>query len=130
MNSKRLRRWVVIGAVALGIVLPALAGVFATKAFAADQATQPAAAATAPAAEQMGATANVPLSGKAIAFGLAILSGAIGAGYAVAKVGAAAVGAVTERPEMMGRALVFVALAEGIAVWGMLGAILLVVLLK
>jgi V/A-type H+-transporting ATPase subunit K len=41
-----------------------------------------------------------------------------GAGYAVGRVGSAAVGAVAEKPELMGRSLVFVALAEGLAVLG------------
>jgi V/A-type H+-transporting ATPase subunit K len=50
---------------------------------------------------------------------------ALSAGYAVAKVGSAALGAASERPEIMGRALVFVVIAEGIAVWGLVGAILL-----
>ncbi len=62
----------------------------------------------------------------AIAIALSVASGALGAGYAVGKVGSAAIGAASERPEMMGRALVFVVIAEGIAVWGLVGAILLI----
>jgi len=42
----------------------------------------------------------------------------LGAGYAVARVGSAALGALSEKPELFVRALVFVALAEGLAVLG------------
>lgn len=62
----------------------------------------------------------------AVAIAISVASGALGAGYAVGKVGSAAIGAASERPEIMGRALVFVVIAEGIAVWGLVGAILLV----
>ncbi|MFO7821500.1 MAG: ATP synthase subunit C [Lentisphaeria bacterium] len=46
--------------------------------------------------------------------------GCISAGYAVAKVGAAALGAASEKPEILGRALIFVGLAEGIAIYGLI----------
>ena len=52
----------------------------------------------------------------AISTGLA----AIGAGVAVASTGSAAVGAIAERPESFGRALIFVGLAEGIAIYGLI----------
>jgi len=52
----------------------------------------------------------------AICTGLACL----GAGIAVAYVGAAALGLVGERPELLRRALIFVGLAEGIAIYGLL----------
>jgi len=60
-----------------------------------------------------------------ICIGVLVAAGSVAAAYAVAKVGSAALGAVTERPEMMGRALIFVGLAEGIAIYGLLMAILL-----
>lgn len=50
---------------------------------------------------------------------------AIGAAYAVAVVGGAAMAAVAEKPEMAGRALVFVGLAEGIAIYGLIIAIMI-----
>ncbi len=50
---------------------------------------------------------------------------ALAAGIAVAYVGAAAVGAVAEKPEMAGRALIFVGLAEGIAIYGLIIAIMI-----
>ena len=49
----------------------------------------------------------------------------LGAGYAVARVGSAAVGAIAEKPELFGRALVLVGLAEGIAIYGLIVAILI-----
>ena len=66
----------------------------------------------------------------AIAIGILVAGGSIAAAYAVAGVGSAAIGAVTEKPEMMGRALIFVALAEGIAIYGLLMAFLLMGYLK
>ena len=56
----------------------------------------------------------------AISTGLA----AIGAGVAVSSTGAAAVGAIAEKPESFGRALIFVGLAEGIAIYGLIIAFL------
>jgi V/A-type H+-transporting ATPase subunit K len=57
----------------------------------------------------------------AVAIGLPCLA----AGYAVGKVGAAALGAASEKPELLTRSLLFVALAEGIAIYGLLVAVLL-----
>jgi V/A-type H+-transporting ATPase subunit K len=45
---------------------------------------------------------------------------AIGAGIAVSATGAAAIGAIAEKPESFGRALIFVGLAEGIAIYGLI----------
>ena len=44
---------------------------------------------------------------------------------AVAKVGAAAVGALAEKPELFGRLLILVGLAEGIAIYGLIVSILI-----
>lgn len=60
------------------------------------------------------------LLGAALATGLA----ALGAGFAVAKVGTAAIGALAEKPELFGRLLIFVGLAEGIAIYGLIVSIL------
>jgi len=56
---------------------------------------------------------------------LAVAASSLAAGYAVARVASAGVGAVTEKPELMGRILVFVGLAEGIAIYGLIIAILI-----
>ena len=50
---------------------------------------------------------------------------AIAAGIAVAIVGSAAMGAVAERPEVMGRSIIFVGLAEGIAIYGLIISIMI-----
>ena len=52
----------------------------------------------------------------AISTGLAC----VGAGIGVSGSGAAAIGAVTEKPEAFGRSLIFVGLAEGIAIYGLI----------
>jgi len=51
--------------------------------------------------------------------------GSIGAGIAVAYVGSAALGALGEKPELFGRAIIFVALAEGIAIYGLIIAMMI-----
>lgn len=47
------------------------------------------------------------------------------AAYAVAAVGSAGVGAMAEKPELTGRVLVLVGLAEGIAIYGVIISILI-----
>lgn len=49
----------------------------------------------------------------------------IAAGVAVSIVGSAAMGAVAERPEVMGRSIIFVGLAEGIAIYGLIISIMI-----
>jgi len=64
---------------------------------------------------------GLALLAAAVSVGLSCLA----AGVAVAGVGAAAMGAVAERPELMGRSLIFVGLAEGIAIYGLIVAIII-----
>lgn len=49
----------------------------------------------------------------------------IGAGYAVGSVGSSALGAVSEDPKILGKTLIFVGLAEGIAIYGLIISILI-----
>ena len=49
----------------------------------------------------------------------------IGAGYAVGAVGSSALGAVSENPKILGKTLIFVGLAEGIAIYGLIISILI-----
>ena len=51
--------------------------------------------------------------------------GCLGAGIAVAYVGSAALGAISEKPELTARALIYVGLAEGIAIYGLIIAIMI-----
>ena len=113
MDKLRLARVVVISGVCM-LVFAVVLGAGLSAAFGAE--AEPAAKAAA-----SGATGWV-----ALAIAISVASGALGAGYAVGKVGSAALGAASERPEIIGRALVFVVIAEGIAVWGLVGAILLI----
>jgi V/A-type H+-transporting ATPase subunit K len=59
--------------------------------------------------------------GAGVAFGLA----ALGAGIAIGGVGAAGLAAITERPELRSQALVFTALGEAIAIYGIVVAIII-----
>lgn len=60
-----------------------------------------------------------------LAGALAASVSAVAAGYAVAQVGTAAVGVLAEKPELIGRVLILVGLAEGIAIYGLIVAILI-----
>ncbi|WP_028800226.1 ATP synthase subunit C [Streptomyces sp. 142MFCol3.1] len=57
---------------------------------------------------------------------IAVAGASVGAAIAVAYTGAAALAALSERPEIFGRAMVIVGLAEGIAVYGLVVAVLLI----
>ena len=57
---------------------------------------------------------------------IAVAGATIAAGIAVAYTGAAALAAMSERPEVFGRAMVVVGLAEGIAIYGLIMGIILV----
>jgi V/A-type H+-transporting ATPase subunit K len=77
------------------------------------------------------ATEKVPaIPAEAISWGYlaaAISTGlaALGAGIAVSNVGSAAIGAMAEKPEILGRALIVIGLAEGIAIYGLIISILI-----
>lgn len=60
-----------------------------------------------------------------LAAGLSTGLAAIGAGYAVAVVGAAALGALSEDPSVFGKTLIYVGLAEGIAIYGLIISIMI-----
>jgi V/A-type H+-transporting ATPase subunit K len=60
-----------------------------------------------------------------MAAAVAFAFGALGAGIAIAYVGSSAVAAVGEKPEIAGQALIFVALAEGIVVFGFITALMI-----
>ena len=80
---------------------------------------------TASAAEGAEAVASSAEGLKYIAAALAIGISAIGSGIAVASSGAAALGALSEDPKIFGKAFVFVGLAEGIAIYGLIVSILI-----
>jgi V/A-type H+-transporting ATPase subunit K len=65
---------------------------------------------------------------KYIAAAIAVSAGCIGGGLAVGQVGAAAMGAMSENPELSGKALPYAGLAEGICLWGFLVALFILLL--
>ncbi len=70
---------------------------------------------------QSGSSLQWALISAAVAFGF----GAIGAGIAIANVGSAAMGAIGEKPEIASQALIFIALAEGLVVFGFIIALMI-----
>jgi V/A-type H+-transporting ATPase subunit K len=101
----------------IGLLAVVALGLMASSAMAAAEAP----AAGAPLSE----TAVSKAVGVALAAAIVGALAIVGAGYAVGRVGSAALGAMAERPELFVRALVFVALAEGLAVVGFALAIVI-----
>lgn len=62
---------------------------------------------------------------KFISMALSVSVSAVAAAYAVARVSVAAMASAAEKPEILGRAIIFVGLAEGIAIYGLLIAFLI-----
>jgi V/A-type H+-transporting ATPase subunit K len=63
-----------------------------------------------------------------IAAALAVGISCIAGGIAVGQIGSAAMGAMSENPELSGKALPYAGLAEGICLWGFLVALLILVI--
>lgn len=89
--------------------------------------------ATAAAAAEPGASAAANATrtpGETIALAIAacltMAISVLGAGAAVGRIGSAALGAAAEKPDLLTRSILFVALAEGLAVLGFAIAIMLV----
>lgn len=79
---------------------------------------------TATVSETKDSGSNIKYIAAGVAVGLACIAG----GLAVGKIGAAAMGAMSENAELSGKALPFVGLAEGICLWGFLVALLILIL--
>jgi V/A-type H+-transporting ATPase subunit K len=109
--KRGVRRLLVVNAVillgALGLLAALLAG-FAEPAHAQ--------------AAEAGSDPRAALFGAAIA----VAGSTLGAGIAVSYTGSAALAAISEKPEMFGRAMVIVGLAEGIAIYGLVIGIILI----
>lgn len=81
------------------------------------------------AAEAGGGIAGAISTGAGMGYLAAALStgmAALGAGIAVASASSAAIGAVSEDPKALGKVLIFVALGEGVALYGLLISILII----
>jgi V/A-type H+-transporting ATPase subunit K len=113
---KSLHRWIKGGVLAnlLGFAL-GLAGVLLLGMQ--DVLAQP----TGGAAKEVSEAVGLALIGIGLPTGLA----AIGAGIALGPVGSAALAVIAEKPEMFGRTLIYLGLAEGIAIYGLVMSILL-----
>ena len=66
----------------------------------------------------------------ALAAAIAVGLSCLGAGIAVGRVGSAALGMASERPELLMKSLIFVVVAEGIAIYGLIMGIMLWTLIK
>ncbi|MGA3152738.1 MAG: ATP synthase subunit C [Streptosporangiaceae bacterium] len=86
----------------------------------------PAAAAAGGTATAAAGTAAGGNSAALLGAAIAVAGSTIGAGIAVAYTGAAALAVMSERPELFGRAMVIVGLAEGIAIYGLIIGIILI----
>ncbi|MBN2323128.1 MAG: ATPase [Spirochaetes bacterium] len=117
-SKKRLRKRILLSVVVLLTVIAVASMISGYKTYA-QQSTQPS---TAGAVTQKDTSAvKFGFIAAAVAFGM----GALGAGIAIANVGAAAMGAVAEKPEIAGQALIFIALAEGLVVFGFITALMI-----
>ena len=76
-------------------------------------------------AEEVAAQGNSSVGWGYLAAAIAVGAAALGTGLAVAVVGSAAMGAMSEKPELAGRALIFIGLAEGIAIYGLIVAVMI-----
>jgi V/A-type H+-transporting ATPase subunit K len=117
--SRKLRSQIIESIIALVTVMAIVGTVFCTSAFAG--ASQEEEALEAEMSTTKADVMKFGLIAAAVAFGL----GAIGAGFAISHVGAAAMGAVAEKPQIAGQALIFVALAEGLVVFGFITALMI-----
>jgi V/A-type H+-transporting ATPase subunit K len=116
-SKKRFRRKIFLTLVFLFTFFVMFGMVSVVRVFAQEQAPATAVEMTA----ERASVARFGLIAAAIAFGF----GAMGAGIAIANVGAAAMGAIGERPEIASQALIFIALAEGLVVFGFITALMI-----
>ncbi len=115
---RTLKKRIVLSLVILAGIMAVWGTLFAVEVYAQQGAESGVAAVLSP---EQASVAKFALVAAALAFGL----GALGAGIAISGVGAAAMGAVAEKPEIAGQALIFVALAEGLVVFGFITALMI-----
>jgi V/A-type H+/Na+-transporting ATPase subunit K len=120
LAARRWRRGVLLLA---GIGALLLVGAIVVLVVAATGGTAGAAAGAVAAKAAAGTGGN---SSALIGAAIAVAGSTLAAGIAVAYTGAAALAAMSERPELFGRAMVVVGLAEGIAIYGLIIGIILV----
>jgi V/A-type H+-transporting ATPase subunit K len=79
-------------------------------------------------AEAVSGAASSTSVWKYFAAALAVGISCIAGGIAVGQIGSAAMGAMSENPELSGKAIPYAGLAEGICLWGFLVALLILIL--
>ncbi len=72
-----------------------------------------------------GGEVSLGLGLSLIGIGIPTALATIGAGIAVGPVGAASLAVISEKPELFGRTLIYLGLAEGIAIYGLVVTILM-----
>lgn len=82
---------------------------------------------TVPAAAETAASSGMSIGEGIKYFSAALATGiaTIGTGMAVGSVGSSAIGAISEDPSLLGKTLIFVGMAEGISIYGMIISILI-----
>lgn len=118
-DRSKLKSTVVLGSILLSLSL-ILLFIFANSVYAAEETTT---TTTSPSQDPL--ALGLKYVGAALAVGLA----AIGAGIAVGPIGVSAISVIAEKPEMFGTSLIFIGLAEGIAIYGIAIAILIMFVL-
>jgi V/A-type H+/Na+-transporting ATPase subunit K len=119
--KKDFKSKVFVSILLVTVVLAVVSLITATNVFAQEGTTTSADAQVKVTAAPEKASAPFGLIAAAIAFGF----GAIGAGIAIGNVGSAAMGALSEKPELAGNALIFIALGEGLAIFGFITALMI-----
>jgi V/A-type H+-transporting ATPase subunit K len=119
--ERKLKIQIFESIVLLCTVMAIIGTVFCTGVFAQGRPDELAVTAEAEISPTKAGVMKFALIAASVAFGL----GAIGAGIAISHVGAAAMGAVAEKPEVGSQALLFIALAEGLVVFGFITSILI-----
>jgi V/A-type H+-transporting ATPase subunit K len=117
--AEKLSKSIKTSLMILAVVLIIGSAIFTAVAAQDDHATE--AIAKVPLSTEQAEVSKMAVLAAAIAFG----AGAIAAGIGISHVGAAAIGAVAEKPEIAGQALIFIALAEGLVVFGFITALMI-----
>ncbi len=68
---------------------------------------------------------GIGAAGDMIGIGLSVGLACLGAGVALSNIGSAVVGAISEKPELLGRLLIILGLGEALAIYGLVVGILL-----
>ena len=81
---------------------------------------------TAEGAAAAASTGDVSNVAKYAAIAVIMVCGSLAASRAVSKIGSAAMGAAAEKPEVLSKAIIYVGLGEGIALFGFLISLFLI----